>query len=145
MALTHDLDRLKDVWANEKRFWISPRRADLRSNLFRLGSHCSAFKLICSWRYLSNVQTAPYLRKNPAKNIRFCVFTLLTATEEKLSFSVVHEAVVVTNILFCAFTLSITFDENLRLCIYPLRRRSRKISVFVCVMSSVNGLAKTEI
>ena len=40
-------------------------------------------------RYLSTVHTAPFLCKNADKNIRFCAFTLLTETEEKISVSVV--------------------------------------------------------
>ena len=52
---------------------------------FRLGSHCSAYELIRVCRYLSTVHTAPFLCKNPGKNIRFCGFTLLTAMEETIS------------------------------------------------------------
>ena len=55
--------------------------------------------------YLSTVHTAPFLCKSPYKSICFCGFTLLTATEEKISVSVVLITWQWANARFCTFTL----------------------------------------
>ena len=55
----------------------------------RLCSHCSAYELFRFCRHLSTVHTALFLYKSPDKSIRFCGLTLLTATEEKISVSMV--------------------------------------------------------
>ena len=55
-----------------------------------LSSHCFVYEHSDFCRYLSTVVTAPLLYKNPEKDILFCAFTLLTATEER-------------NIYFCDF------------------------------------------